>query len=174
MTKKASRLLSYRDPNFVRFYGQVLNEVEFRNDTDKIVSMCWFQINPPGQTHRKTRISTTIRLKGYNAMAEAMKRDWKRWTWVAIEGRVRAATENKVDFNGKRQHPFTYFEVDRYAIDDINGKREWNVVITQGALKKLRTLATIGRKHLLKEGKDVKLLNIEEVRKVFEMDLGDE
>jgi len=104
-------------------------------------------------------------VKGYGAIADGMARDWFDFAWVHLEGKLRS-TMRGADTRAFN-HPFTWIEVERYMVDDVTGPRQWQVLIEEQKLAKLKRLALIGRRHLLSSGKNVPLANIDDIKEVF-------
>lgn len=157
--------LPYRSGNFCSVYGQYVGKMDvYQNeDATKTVS-AWIKVGRRN-AGASPRAVARLRIKGYNNMAEGIIRDWFPFAWVHLEGKIRATDRWHVQ-NGMR-YPFTYIEVERYMVDDVTGPRQWHYLITQRAHNKLKRLALIGRKHLLSQGKNVSLANIEDIKEVF-------
>lgn len=156
----------YDNPNFCKLYGQVVSDIQmYTNPDGTLMCRCWMYVGPKKTTGAANRMTAKVMLKGRNHMAEAMQAKFRKFSYAWVECTVRAYPGESLNKNNMQ--PFTYFEVQRFAVDDVTGVSKWHRVISEQALNKLKRLALIGRKHLLSQGKNVKLTNLDDVIEVF-------
>lgn len=156
----------YDNPNNCKLYGQIMSEITvFTSPEGTLGARCWIFVGPKHSTGAANRMTAKVMLKGRNHMAEAMKAQFRKFSYVWVEAQVRAYVGESLNKN--IMQPFTFFEVQRFAVDDVTGNTKWHRVISEQSLSKLKRLALIGRKHLLAEGKNVKLTNLDDVIEVF-------